>query len=106
VKPSPLAHEHPALQPEVLAALASLKTHAEIVEAWDYLRRKDKQLSQQQLLTFQSGQRVQFRPRHGAMLQGVIRSLNRTTVSVEVQDTLRGIVVWRVAASLLSNVAP
>lgn len=105
-KPSPLAHEHPALPPEVLAALASLNTHSEIVEAWDYLRRKDKQLSQQQLRTLQSGQRVQFRSRHGAMLQGVVRNLNRTTVSVEVQDTLRGVVVWRVAASLLSNVAP
>lgn len=104
--PPPLAQHQPVLRPEVLAALDSLKSRSEIVAAWDYLRRKAKQLSRQQVYSFCPGQRVQFRPRRGPMLQGVVRRINRTTVSVEVQDTLRGVVVWRVAPSLLSNAAP
>lgn len=104
--PPPLAQHQPVLQPEVLAALNSLKSRSEIVEAWDYLRRKAKQLSGQQVYRFCPGQRVQFRPRHGTMLQGIVRSLNRTTVSVEAQDALRGVVVWRVAPSLLSDAEP
>ena len=91
------------LQPEVITVLGSLNTRSEITEAWDYLRRKARQLSIQQVNTFQPGQRVQFPDRRGVLLQGIVRSVNRTTVSVLVQDPSRGVVAWRVAASLLTD---
>ena len=92
------------LKPEVITALGSLQTQSEIIEAWDYLRKRAQQLSMQQMDKFHAGQRVQFTGKRGVILQGIVKSLNQTTVSVEVQDPFRGAVTWRVAASLLTEV--
>ena len=96
--------ENQMLQPEIITALDSLKTQSEIAEAWHYLRHKSQQLSMQLVDKFRPGQRVQFTDKRGITLRGSVRSLNRRTVSVEVQDPFLGPVTWRVSARLLTEV--
>ena len=77
--------------------LSSLQTHDEIKEAWEFLRQKSSRLASQMVDVFYPGQKVQFSGRRRAVLQGIVKSLNQTTVSVEVSDPFRGQVTWRVA---------
>jgi hypothetical protein len=91
------------LQPEVITALASLNTRAEIVEAWNVLRRKSQQLSAQKVVQFHPGQTVQFPDKRGLVIRGVVQRVNRTTVTVLAHDPDWGTATWRVAASLLTE---
>lgn len=95
------------LKPPTLAALNELGRE-EISEAFELLRRRAKVLEAQTAITFQPGQKVKFLGKRKEWLQGVVKSVNQTTVSVEVpRQPFPGgwpmpPVTWRVAASLLS----
>jgi len=93
------------LKPEVINTLNTLTTRQEIDEAWEFLRGKAKRLATQLVDQFQVGQQVQFTGKRGARLQGTVKALNQTTLSVEVADPFRGKVTWRVASSLAQPVA-
>jgi FKBP-type peptidyl-prolyl cis-trans isomerase 2 len=94
------------LNKKITEVLDTLGTHGEITEAWDYLKQRWTMLSMQDVMKFHVGQEVKWesRKRSGLTLQGVIKKINQTTVSVDVKDAAGQVVHWKVAPSYLSAV--
>jgi len=85
---------------DVINYLWNAQTREELIELNGILRERLKQLEAQQVFNFHVGEKVKWKGKRGYEITGIIKQINKTTISIDAGD--HG--PWRVPPSMLMRV--